>query len=271
MTKSIFGSFLALAIMLFTTSCDDDTTQNVTPSDPLSGWTKVGEASDHDGVYTVELYAQKDLFVGYQKVTARVYNLGKLVTDANVVFEPMMTMATMEHSCPSEQPAYVDASRGYEGAITFIMESGMMGTWEVTTHVDHDGNHVHMDVPVMVMAPDEDKLLSWISPVDSTVYFMALVEPMNPEVGENDYQVALYKRQSMMDFPAVEGFTMTIEPEMPTMGHGSPNNVDPMEMENGHYKGVVNFTMTGMWYVHNDVYDGDNNMVTDGQYFQITF
>jgi len=37
---------------------------------------------------------------------------------------------------------------------------------------------------------------------------------------------------------------------MPSMGHGSPNNVNPVLTKNGHYKGKVNFTMTGDWRIN---------------------
>lgn len=36
---------------------------------------------------------------------------------------------------------------------------------------------------------------------------------------------------------------------MPSMGHGSPNNVNPVHIEKGHYRGKVNFTMTGEWQI----------------------
>ena len=53
----------------------------------------------------------------------------------------------------------------------------------------------------------------------------------------------------MMDFPAVNDYTVEIEPTMPSMGHGSPNNVNPVFTSMGHYVGKVNFTMTGLWNV----------------------
>jgi hypothetical protein len=44
---------------------------------------------------------------------------------------------------------------------------------------------------------------------------------------------------------------------MPTMNHGSPNNVNPVHKGNGHYKGKVNFTMTGLWRLHFTLKAGD--------------
>src|SRR5690606_7344415 len=41
-----------------------------------------------------------------------------------------------------------------------------------------------------------------------------------------------------------------IEPEMPSMGHGSPGNEHPAHITGDRYRGKVNFTMAGSWLVH---------------------
>jgi hypothetical protein len=77
--------------------------------------------------------------------------------------------------------------------------------------------------------------------------FVALVEPSKPKVGINDLELVVYRKATMMSFPADSSLSIAFEPEMPTMGHGSPNNVNPVHVKNGHYRGKVNFTMTGLW------------------------
>ncbi len=57
---------------------------------------------------------------------------------------------------------------------------------------------------------------------------------------------------------------------MPSMEHGSPNNLNPTDFGNGHYKGKVNFTMTGMWRINIDIYDGTVAKDTTC-FFDITF
>jgi hypothetical protein len=74
----------------------------------------------------------------------------------------------------------------------------------------------------------------------------------------------------MMNFPADDSYTMEITPEMPSMGHGSPNNVNPTNTGNGHYKGKVNFTMTGEWKV-NVLVKKDGVTISKNAYFIITF
>ena len=55
------------------------------------------------------------------------------------------------------------------------------------------------------------------------------------------------------------------------MNHGSPNNVNPTHIGNGHYKGVANFTMTGWWRVNMVIKDGEGNVLNNDSYFDITF
>jgi hypothetical protein len=55
---------------------------------------------------------------------------------------------------------------------------------------------------------------------------------------------------------------------MPSMGHGSPNNINPLHIKNGHYKGKVNFTMTGDWRI-NLVLNKDGK--TSSTFFDLLF
>ena len=89
---------------------------------------------------------------------------------------------------------------------------------------------------------------SLIAP-DSTKYLVTMVKMDKPKVGMNGCEFLIHKRQSMMMFPPVTDLSLEMTPDMPSMGHGSPNNVNPTHVSNGHYKGTVNFTMTGEWRI----------------------
>ena len=58
---------------------------------------------------------------------------------------------------------------------------------------------------------------------------------------------------------------------MPSMNHGSPNNVDPASTGAGIYKGEVNFTMTGYWQVKLDFFTASQDTIITGKFFDITF
>ncbi len=83
-------------------------------------------------------------------------------------------------------------------------------------------------------------------------------------------ELAIYRVKNMMEFPADSSLTVTLSPEMPTMGHGSPNNTDPVHTVNGHYKGKVNFTMTGLWHLNLGFYS-ESAVADDNTFFEVNF
>jgi hypothetical protein len=99
---------------------------------------------------------------------------------------------------------------------------------------------------------------------------MSLVEPAAWKVGNNPFEITAHTMASMMSFPCCTDLTIEITPEMPSMGHGSPNNINPVHTGNGHYLGNVNFTMTGAWRIHLVVKKGDR-LISNKAYFDIEF
>ena len=47
-------------------------------------------------------------------------------------------------------------------------------------------------------------------------------------MGAQPIEIFAYEKVSMTEWPPLDNLTLAIEPEMPTMGHGSPNNEDPV-------------------------------------------
>ena len=76
----------------------------------------------------------------------------------------------------------------------------------------------------------------------------------------NPFEITVHVKESMMSFPPVKDLTVNMTPSMPSMGHGSPNNVDPVHLVDGHYKGEVNFTMTGDWRIDLILNQGSNKL-----------
>ena len=88
---------------------------------------------------------------------------------------------------------------------------------------------------------------------DGTSYFVALVAPGQPEVGKQELEIAVYRRESSNSFPPVTDLEVEFDPSMPAMGHGSADNEQPLHLGNGRYRGKVNLTMTGDWRVELDL------------------
>lgn len=262
------GLVIALAFVLV--GC-----KKTTPLDPEPLLTDQYTLIQSDTVsrYAVALYAEEALFVGYNRLFVQVTDAstGNNVTDVNLRLMPMMDMGTMQHSAPTEQPGSANSDGLYQGQVVFIMPSGAMGSWMLTIAVD-DGTET-TDVPMMVtVAEKEDpRMLTFLGEdAAQEKLFVSMLEPAAWEVGINPFALTIHKKETMMDFPAVTDLTVEIEPEMPTMGHGSPNNVDPTHDAIGHYTGEVNFTMTGFWRIHLTLKRGDE-VVKEGIYFDLTF
>ncbi|MDH5475917.1 MAG: FixH family protein [Cyclobacteriaceae bacterium] len=219
-------------------------------------------ATGDNGEIAVEVQATTDLFVGFNSLKIEVTNLtdNTSINDATVTIMPMMHMMTMSHSCPVDNKTATLSEKGtYNFDVVFVMPSGDMGYWEVTFKVEVGGQIQEVIVPVTVVQPEETKLISFVSEFDQTTkYFVALIDPKSPQVGENDLEVSVYKKASMMDWPSVEGLSFELEPWMTSMDHGSPNNIAPVAIGNGHYKGKVNFTMTGDWEMRLTIKENSN-------------
>ncbi len=238
--KFILGLFIS---MLIVTACDN-TTDGTTEIDPTADLTMIEEA--HATGTLVKVYADKMPEVGYNSfyVTLADSATGKSIEQATVLFKPMMDMGTMKHAAPIENPASMQAENGlFQGAVSYIMA----GMWSMTIEFDDQAGHQGMITFMTDVAATQH--VKKVTGSDSMMYFITLVQPMAPKVGMNDFEICVNYKQNMMSFPEVSDVTVEIEPTMPSMGHGSPNNENPVHSGGAHYKGRVNFTMSGDWQV----------------------
>ena len=264
--KLLFIGVVAISTAL--TGCKKDD-----PDEPDNTADKVKIGTMTNNGLKIGLYADDSLYSAYTKLYVEVKDVAsdEYIESAHIELNPMMDMGTMMHSAPFEDPASDAAVDGmFPCAVVFQMPGEMGWTVEVTVH-DHTANReATVTFPVSVMAPAETKTLV-VMPLDSSApMIISYVEPSSPEVGLNDLEFTVHRRASMMSFPAETDFTITFDPEMPSMGHGSPNNVNPTHVGNGHYTGQVNFTMTGFWRINLNIMDGSTAMDTTS-YFDITF
>ena len=260
--KPLF-SFLLIGLVVIASSCGDDDEPTPDVVSPFQEWA----SASVDGI-NVKLLGQERFFVGYNTMMLEVFDNSDQPITGEVKITPMMDMMTMSHSAPLEYThgQALNAGGALEFATVFVMPSGEMGTWTVNVEVLDK----MIEVPVEVLQPEYSRLTSFVDQVDgSTKYFVAMISPKDPQVGVNDLKVAVYKRQSMMEWPAVTDMTMELEPWMVSMDHGSPNNVAPVHTGNGHYSGKVNFTMTGDWQIRLDLLQ--NGELCGEPYFDIFF
>lgn len=253
-TKFIVSIVFSFVLSLFLISCnDDESTVN-----PLEGLQKITEGFAMGAAAKVEVWAAEPLFTGYNPIVIVLKDsvTGKNITDAHIHLHPMMYMTSgMNHACPYENPEEEAVHGVFPASITFVMPTGDMGYWELSVHVHNHLNDKEgeAELDIEVGSPELARLRSFTTG-DGTNYFISYYFPSRPKVGINDIVVVAYTRQDAMNWPAVNDLAFEMEPEMPSMGHGSPNNVNPAFTANGHYAGKVNFTMTGDWRIHLDIY-----------------
>jgi hypothetical protein len=267
-----------LGILLFATlsmvSCKKDVPKPDPDPDPNPLENYMLIATGTSGELTASLYAEDSLIVGYNRLWVLIRDdKGQNVsTPFNLSFHPLMDMGTMTHACPVEHPLNADTPGVYMGAVVFIMPSGAMGSWMLSLDIEEiGGNPVgSIDWNVNIKTPPQARLLSFEGDINQEKLFVSLVEPRKPQVGINPFEITIHKRETGMSFPAVTEYTVTFDPQMPTMGHGSPNNVQPVHIGDGHYEGKANFTMTGLWRLHLTIKDGTET-VKDGISFDVTF
>ena len=261
---------LGVSVLLFI-SCNKD---DIDPTQELNLMTITESVTDNN-IYNITLLSDDTLFHGYNRLYLDVEQLSdhQKVTNASISLYPEMDMITMKHSAPTENPAEMaDDNNLFEGAVVFIMPDTDDMKWRLKVNIDAGAgtDSVWLSVP-KVKSMEEPKIINFISAIDSTTkYFVSLVEPVEPKVGINDFELAVHYKKTMMSFPADDEVTVVIDPQMPSMDHGSPNNVNPVHNQNGHYKGKVNFTMTGWWRVYVNL-EKDGEKLTDGAYIDITF
>lgn len=210
---------------------------------------------------SVELLSREDLKVGLNEVYFRVKRLpgGELVERATVIQRPIMHMEAMgmEHSCPCEQPALeVDEDGLFAGLVVFQMASGMAGdAWRNEVSVDlGDGSAPATVVfdDLAVAANDRRKELTVTDAMGATAKAIVTLNFDGPlTAGQNTFTVTVHQKGDMMGmvWNAIEDLTITATPDMPSMGHGSSGNIDPIHVAAGRYEGSVNLFMPGSWRI----------------------
>ena len=267
--KRYFSFILITFFSLVMLSCSKDNTEPVKTTIPHQ---KIGEGYAAGAAVKVELYARKALFTGYNTLYLALYDSvsSQRIESAQVSLVPMMDMGMMKHSAPVENPSNTATDKLFPSAVVFTMPSDSMGSWTLEINVSLNGKAGKLTLPVTITAPSESRLKSFVSKADNSKFFVAFLEPETPKVGVNDIEIAIFKAQNMTAYPADSSLSVTLVPEMPTMGHGSPNNVDPVHIGKGHYRGKLNFTMTGLWYLNLDFKAGA--VVADTTtYFEVNF
>lgn len=263
--KNILKSlFLGLGILMSITlvSCSND--DNETSISELDGLVKFKEIVNND--HTIELYSNKGtLEQGYNEINLRIKNntSTEYYKNADISWTPIMHMTSMSHSCPfSSVNKITNEGTLYKGYIMFQMAQNDTEYWDLKIDYTIDGVDYFVTSAIDVPAT-EKRVVNTFMGTDGTKYLLALIEPSNPKVAINDIQIGVWKMQNMMNFPIVDGYTVKIDPRMPSMGnHSSPNNVNATQANsNSFYNGKLSLTMTGYWKINLQLANANNDIL----------
>lgn len=267
--KTIKSIFVLLSLSLGIASCSDGTDDPLpVEGNPLEEFNLTGrfEANGH----VLEIYSEQEGFTtGYNELFIRIKDLSTedYIPDATISWIPVMHMADKTHSCPKSGISTTEEDTVYKGFIVFQMASNADEYWELNLEYGFGGSTYTTSEQITVNAPsDGNTTVNVFTGTDDTRYVLAMM-PFAPEVAVNDLSAVLFKMETMMSFPTVPGYTITIDPRMPSMGnHSSPNNEDLVfDTEAGIYSGKLSLTMTGYWKInlkllndHGDVLKGED-------------
>ncbi len=241
-TSFVLGSLLVLG-------CSSTATQVA----PDAATVKTHIASASAGDLAVDLLADGPLGTGLTSLYLEIATAqGTPVTDAAVAFVPVMSMSTgMNHSGPILGPPALGSDGLYRVDVVFIMASTDVDTWSAAVAVARPGAEpVQASFPLLTVADTgRVRTFTYTDPVSAvaTKYVSSLNFMAAPTVGLNPIVFTLHYKQDMTTFPSVDDAQILLDPEMPSMGHGSPGSVDPTLIAPGRYQGQLSFSMAGEW------------------------
>lgn len=151
------------------------------------------------------------------------------------------------HGCPVVGPGAGGAGGRYP-FVAVLQEPSGAGAWSGEVLVSRGGPAATVPLPAFEVVTGKDLARSFSS--GGIDYVLALEFLAAPVVGLSPVAVTLHaSRDQGATFAPVGDATLTLEPWMPSMGHGSEGSVDPTPVSPGWYEGKVSFSMAGPWVV----------------------
>jgi hypothetical protein len=259
-------AFLAMTFLLVScrTSDNEDPIAPTNPNTEIEGLTKIKEITND--THVIELYSKSgSINLGYNDLKLRFKNklTNQYEKEASVSWNPLMHMTMMTHSCPKSSVEKVTTDGTlYSGYLVFQMPGNDTEYWDLKIDYTIAGTSytatTTLNVPV-----EAKKTIFTFTGTDNVKYVVAYIDPKSPKVAINDMTIGIWKMQDMMNFPVVDGYTVKLDPRMPSMGnHSSPNNVNPTQAAAGKmYYGKLSLTMTGYWKINIQVAKTDGTNV----------
>ncbi|MGJ1525540.1 FixH family protein [Sphingobacterium spiritivorum] len=245
-------SIVAMALVYSLTGCGnntqnqkkEETVDTEETSVDISALTKIADTTLTDK--KISVLVKDSLTSKNEMLYIQVTDLeGNPVTNANLDYNVIMDMGMMSHGGPYYP--LVDLGDGlYKAEVVFIMANmkDMGKGWILNTILNKTDS-------LSFLLPVSEAKYARTIPVgtkeDGRV-FVSLLLPSEVKTGSQPIDFTLHRMEHEV-FPPLDNYTVEIEPFMPDMGHGSPDNKAAVGKGNGRYSGIVNFTMKGPWTI----------------------
>lgn len=214
--------------------------------------------------YEISLFSDHTIETGSNELFWKVEQDGNSVPIQSFTIKPMMDMHTMQHSTHYTNPTTSEVDKNYQQSdITFIMASGEMGTWAINFEVEtKTGTIISGSIPVDV---GSSWRLNNVRSSENEMYFISWVTPYTPKNGNNEIMFKVFKRETMMSFPALADAELIIYPYM-DMGSGQGHSTSfeqPEAMGEGFYNAEINYSMSGTWTTTAQIVTANNDTLPE--------
>ena len=197
-----------------------------------------------DGI-TAQLYAERSLTVGYNKLAVRlVRENGRVITETPVLVRCDLEMGQYHHGAPAVQPAAEPGLTGvWDFGVVFTMPSLDKWSLVVSVHDQESDKELEIRIPVRVSPSNDVQIVE--SNTDGSLVFV--LDHSAWQTGLNTFDLLLFSTADSVAYTPIKNAVITVNPTMPSMGHGSSGNRNPKDDGNGLYSTTVNLIMSGEW------------------------
>ncbi len=241
---------LASALLLTGFGCNDPSSAG---GEQNSGYVKIHSAASGSSRFEIWSKTGASLIYGYNDIGFKVFQNETELSGGHVKFYPTMYhgVGGPSHSVPVKEFFYYDqSSKLFKGYAIFIMydESAF---WAA----DYNFNdQIILDSSIFSITLDErSQIRVWDNSTTQRTYVLSLVSPIYPRTGLSELNLMLHETIDLESYREIDSAAMTIRTWMDSFGHGSDNNVNPISLGGGVYRGTVNFTRTGGWGVYDSI------------------
>lgn len=241
-----------LVLLTILASCGSDSPVQPPPGDQ-GKYRKVLTSEAGAGKFEVWSSSGTSLIYGYNDVGFKVYDNGSEVTGGFVKYKPTMYhgIGGPSHSVPvSPVFTYDNSDKMYKGYIIFIMYD-TSAFWTA----DYNCNdQIFVDSAFFDISMDaRSQVRAWDNSTTQRTYILTLVSPLSPNTGLNDLNLMLHETIDLDSYVERDSASMFVRTWMPAYAHSSENNVNPVFIGNGNYKGKINLTRAGLWQVYDSI------------------